>query len=373
MTTQTLKAVTSGQVTKPTTFPAMLEAYKGEIARALPKHLSPDRLARIALTEFRKNPKLGECDPRSVFAAVIQASQLGLEPGLMGQAYLIPYKTECQLIPGYQGLIDLVRRTGMVKRIEAHVVRDEDVFTYRTGMSTTLEHEPALDGDPGELRLAYAVAEFTDGGYHVEVMTRAQIETIRDRSQGYQMSKRYGRPGPWDTDTEEMWRKTVIRRICKYLPKSAELATALALDDTAAHGAQHLTTNDAIEGTWVPTVDEDRPIVQAVEAQAAPVEQTDPYANQRAEIAALTTMHDLTAWLNQHKGKAGQAIKDALREDLEAAQARIKAAGKPTDKPATTFADVADALSSAKGDAEMLEKLPNVELQPRTEAAKPLE
>lgn len=188
-------------------FPALLKQHQAEIARALPRHLNPDRMTRIALTEFRKNPKLGECDPRSVFAAVIMASQLGLEPGLMGQCYLIPYRSECQLIPGYQGLLDLVRRSGKVKRIEAQVVYERDRFTYRTGLFVTLEHEPLLDGDRGEPRLAYAVAEFADGGHHVEIMTRAQIEAIRDRGSNSQNAKKYGKKTPWDTDTDEMWRK----------------------------------------------------------------------------------------------------------------------------------------------------------------------
>jgi recombination protein RecT len=240
-------------------FPAMLESFKTEIARALPRHLNPDRMARIALTEFRKNPKLAQCEPASVFAAIIQASQLGLEPGLMGQAYLIPYGSECQLIPGYQGLVDLVRRSGLVKRIEAHVVYERDKFTYRTGMVTVLEHEPCLDGDRGEMRLAYAVAEFSDGGYHVEVMGRQQIESIRDRGQNYKNAQKYKKSTPWDTDAEEMWRKTVIRRISKYLPKSAELAIAVSLNDAAEEGGQHLAVKDAIEGTWAPIVGDDRP------------------------------------------------------------------------------------------------------------------
>ena len=235
---------------KSLTFPAMLEAYKGEIARALPRHMNPDRLARIALTEFRKTPRLAECDPKSVFAAIIIASQLGLEPGLLGQAYLVPFKSECQLIPGYQGLIDLVRRTGKVKRIEAHVVRDGDKFTYKTGLVTILDHEPNLDTEPGAMRLGYAVAEFSDGGFHVEVMTRYQIEAIRDNSQGYKSAIQYKKDHPWISNAEEMWRKTLIRRICKYLPKSAELMTALGLDDAAHNGVQGITVEDAVTGEW---------------------------------------------------------------------------------------------------------------------------
>ncbi len=233
-------------------FPALLKQHQAEIARALPRHINPDRMARIALTEFRKNPKLGECDPRSVFAAIILASQLGLEPGILGQCYLIPYKTECQLIPGYQGLLDLARRTGRVKRIEAQVVYDRDRFTYRTGLSIFLEHEPMLDGDRGDPRLAYAVAEFADGGYHVEVMSRSEIESIRDRSSGVQMAKRFGKKTPWDTDPDQMWRKTVLRRLCKFLPKSVELAQALSLDDSANRGSQGITVREAVSGEWSP-------------------------------------------------------------------------------------------------------------------------
>lgn len=250
---------------RPTDFPGLLKAFQSEIARALPRHLNPDRMARIALTEFRKNPRLGQCNPRSVFAAVVQASQMGLEPGLMGQAYLVPYKEECQLIPGYQGLIELVRRSGKVRRIEAHVVYERDRFVYRTGLHTVLEHEPVLDGERGEMRLAYAVAEFDASGdaYHVEVMSRRQIEAIRDRSQNVQRAKKYDKTTPWDTDPEEMWRKTVLRRICKFLPKSAELVAAIALEEAAATGSQRLTIEEAIEGTWAPVPAEGEPEADA--------------------------------------------------------------------------------------------------------------
>lgn len=302
----------------PKTFPGMLKAYVGEISRALPRHLNADRMSRIALTEFRKNPKLGQCDPKSVFAAIIQASQLGLEPGLMGQAYLIPYGGECQLIPGYQGLLDLVRRAGKVKRIEAHVVHDNDKFVYRTGLTTVLEHEPTLDGDPGEIRLVYAVAEFDEGGHHVEVMTRAQVEANMKRGSNYKTAQKYGKQTPWDTDTEEMYRKTVLRRICKFLPKSAELALAVALDDSVGH--QHLTAAEAIEGTWAP-VQEETPPTQEEQPKVTEVTKDD-YPTERAEIAEIATMHDLIAWMNN----ASPKVKKALHEALEKKQADLKAA-----------------------------------------------
>lgn len=253
----------------PKDFPSMLEAWKGEIARALPAHLNPDRMCRIALTCFRKTPKLAECEPTSVFAAIIMASQLGLEPGLLGQAYLVPYGKECQLIPGYQGLIELVRRTGRVKRIEAHVVHEQDMFKYTTGLTTTLEHTPFLDGDPGPARLAYAVAEMVDGGNHVEVMTKREIEAIRDRSNAVKSAKRFGKQTPWDTDTDEMWRKTLVRRISKFLPKSAELETAIALDDASSKGRQGISVDDAIDATWAPVESNEDPVDEQAKTDPA--------------------------------------------------------------------------------------------------------
>ena len=217
-------------------FPAMLEQFKGEIARALPKHLSPDRMVRIALTAFRMNPKLAQTDPRSVFAAVIQSSQLGLEVGLMGEAHLVPFGNQCQLIPGYQGLMKLARNSGLVQDIYGHEVRINDKFDIVLGLNRTLMHEPlkkngfpASDEERGVIVGFYAVAVFKDGTRTFHAMSKEQIEQVRDNSRGYQMAKKYGKESPWDTHFVPMGLKTVIRRLCNLLPKSPELAMALAL------------------------------------------------------------------------------------------------------------------------------------------------
>ena len=149
---QALRAAATGKPPAPKAndFPAMLTAFLPEIKRALPSHLNGDRMARIALTAFRTTPKLAECDPRSVFAAVIQASQLGLEPNIMGQAYLIPYGKQCNLIPGYQGLIELARRSGKIVSLYAHVVHDRDAFDYTLGVDKTLTHKP-FDGEDADV------------------------------------------------------------------------------------------------------------------------------------------------------------------------------------------------------------------------------
>ena len=246
-------------------FPAMLEQFKGEIARALPKHLSPDRMVRIALTAFRMNPKLAQTDPRSVFAAVIQSSQLGLEVGLMGEAHLVPFGNQCQLIPGYQGLMKLARNSGIVQDIYGHEVRINDKFDIVLGLNRTLMHEPlkkngfpASDEERGVIVGFYAVAVFKDGTRTFHALSKEQIEQVRDNSRGYQMAKKYGKESPWDTHFVPMGLKTVIRRLCNLLPKSPELAMALALDEVTERGeTQNIGITEAIDGSWAPIIDEE--------------------------------------------------------------------------------------------------------------------
>jgi len=282
-------------------FPAMLEQYKGEIARALPKHINPDRMARIALTAFRMTPKLGECDPRSVFAAVIQSSQLGLEVGLMGEAHLVPFGKQCQLIPGYTGLMKLARNSGLVVDIYAEAVRINDKFALKLGMARDLQHEPltapggfpASDEERGEVVGFYAVGILKDGSKTFVAMSRKEVEKIRDSSKGYQAAKKYNKESPWDTDFSAMGLKTAIRRLCKWLPKSPELATALALDDNA--GRQNLNVKDVIDGTFTPVIDEETGEVMEVsdgdksgnKASSTPAEQKAPSATELGVTAKI--------------------------------------------------------------------------------------
>jgi recombination protein RecT len=213
-------------------------------------------MARIALTAFRMTPKLGDCDPRSVFAAVIQSSQMGLEVGLMGEAHLVPFGTQCQLIPGYTGLMKLARQSGLVQDIYAHEVRENDTFDIVLGLERTLVHQPlkrfgfpASDEERGQIAGFYAVAKFKDGSNTFIAMSRFEVEKIRDNSKGYQAAKRYKKESLWDSDFLSMGLKTAIRRLCKFLPKSPELATALALDAAATQGkSQDLDLKDVIEG-----------------------------------------------------------------------------------------------------------------------------
>jgi len=206
-----------------------LEKYKDQIAVALPRHMNADRMARIVLTEVRKVPKLMQCNPISLFGAVVQASQLGLEPGnALGQAYLIPYGKEVQLIIGYKGMIDLARRSGQIISIEARAVYKNDEFQYSFGLNPDLQHTP-YDGDikdRGEVTHFYSVARLKDGGVQWDVMKKSEVDQIRAQS-------RAGNNGPWKTHYDEMGKKTVIRRLFKFLPVSVEMQTAVGLDEMA--------------------------------------------------------------------------------------------------------------------------------------------
>lgn len=315
MSTNQLKAVATG-AKRTDSFPALLEAYKGEIARALPRHLNPDNMLRVALTAFRMNPKLNECDPASVFACVVQSSQLGLRPNMLGECFLIPFKdhksgkTICQLQIGYQGLLELVRRSGLVESISIYLVHEKDTYQVRFGTDAGLTHEPYLEGDPGAVKFGYAVARLKGGGLHVEVMTRPEIERIRDRSQNVRAARKYDKETPWDTDFEEMARKTIARRICKWLPKSNELATALQLSDTADRNVQRLTMDDAISNTFV-----------APPLEASDVEDYVPIFSAETAAQALRSAGDIAGLDKAYKDVKADfsASKRDLPVEVEAA------------------------------------------------------
>jgi len=218
------------------TFGELLEKRKDAFAKILPRHMNPDRLIKVALLAMSRQPLLLSCTQLSLMQSMMAAAQLGLEPdGVLGSAYLVPYKNnktgnyEAQLIPGYRGLIDLARRSGQIARIEAHVIREKDEFDFAFGLEMRLSHKPHFPDDAGQIIGAYALAELKDGSKQVEVMSRADIDAIRNRSKAKDH-------GPWATDYSEMARKTVVRRLIKYLPLSVELATAVELDNRAELG-----------------------------------------------------------------------------------------------------------------------------------------
>ncbi len=300
-------------------FPAMLGAYKNQIAMALPKHLNPDRMARIALTAFRGNPKLAECKPESVFAAVIMGSQLGLEPGIMGQAYLIPYGRECNFVPGWQGYVDLVSRAGRAS-VWTGAVYEGDMFDYGYGDRPFITHKEDPNGtrDPKALTYVYAVGRVKGAEFPIiEVWSTNRVTKHRDRFNkvgtrhySFQHFEMYGR-------------KVALLQVIKYMPKSVEMQTLAELDNAAETGAQGLEVKSVLEGSWAPVNTPDDTGSANDQGSGQTGGATVDEASQLAAIAAAKTPGELEALWKQFSGApngvslAVEAARNERRETLE--------------------------------------------------------
>lgn len=208
---------------KPPTLAQLIERQKPEIARALPRHMNPDRMARIAVTVLRQTPRLAQCTPESFLGALMTCSQLGLEPGPLGHAYLVPYKREVTFIPGYRGLVDLAYRSGQVATVKAQVVYEADEFDFEEGLDAYLKHKRSRAADPGQVIWVYALVKLKDGASNFVVMTVAEVEKIRKRSMA-------ANNGPWVTDWEAMAKKTALKQLSKWMPLSPEFNQAVNHD-----------------------------------------------------------------------------------------------------------------------------------------------
>jgi len=196
------------------------DQMRDQFARALPKHLTPERFARIAITAMSRTPKLMQCSPASVMKCLLDLSAVGLEPDGR-RAYLIPYGTDATLIISYMGLVELIRRSGDVISIRAETVCEKDGFTWTNG---NVNHSVNWREDRGNIQAVYAEAVMKSGERQSAVMTLAEVNAIRDRSKS-------GSSGPWKTDYAEMAKKTAVRRLSKMLPLSSEVMEHVSKDD----------------------------------------------------------------------------------------------------------------------------------------------
>lgn len=213
-----------------TTMRGYIKAMEGEIAKALPSVITPERFTRMVLSAISVNPKLAQCTPQSFLGAMMTAAQLGVEPNTaLGQAYLIPYNNhgtlEAQFQLGYKGLIDLAYRSGEVSIIQAHVVYENDEFEYELGLDPQLKHIPAKEAR-GEPVYYYAMFKTKDGGYGFEVMS---IEDVQAHARKY--SKSYNN-GPWKSNFDEMAKKTVLKKVLKYAPLKSDFVRGISQDET---------------------------------------------------------------------------------------------------------------------------------------------
>jgi len=208
---------------QPKPFPAQLDEYQDQLKAALPSHISVERFKRTVLTACNQTPGLLAVDRRSLFNAAVKCATDGLLPDGR-EAALVEFGGKAQYMPMVRGLIKLARQSGEIATLSAYVVREKDEFEYVLGDDERLHHKPMIEGDAGKARLVYATVTFKDGTKQREVMTLAEIERVRAVS-------RAKNSGPWTQWWDEMARKTVIRRLLKYVTLSPEVARAVDRDE----------------------------------------------------------------------------------------------------------------------------------------------
>lgn len=249
-------------------------AFRAEIAKVLPKHLTPERMIRVAITATMKTPKLLQCTADSLTKCLLDCSALGIEPDGR-RAHLIPFEdrkkgvTVCTLIIDYKGLAELAMRSGLVSNIHADVVRENDVFEYDLGEIKA--HKINFREDRGAAYAFYAICRFKDGSVKADVMSVDEVEAIRMRSKS-------PNEGPWATDPVEMGKKTVFRRLSKWLPLSPEFRDAVEKDDEEDPIAKAVNVTPAAPLFQAPSI----PAAEIPASTPEPATQAEPEPEQVA-------------------------------------------------------------------------------------------
>lgn len=295
--------VSAGAPLKVNEFKSVVSGFKSQIEAALPLHLkkNAEKYARQALTLFSENPKLQAASPITILSALMKASSLGLDLNpQLGQCYIIPYDnkkkvngewivaTEAQFQIGYRGAICLAQRSNRVARIAADVVREGDKFEYSKGLFPKLEHVPA-SGERGEITHAYALANFTNGGYCFEVWTVGQVREHAQRFSksyykiDYKTRQQIVNPNsPWATHFESMAKKTMIMQIWKYMPIETELLLAGAQDETTVSDISRMDDSKGESGV-LDIMPDREPYAAAIDTEAEEPAQEEPPAPQKQE------------------------------------------------------------------------------------------
>jgi len=212
-------------------FSDYLDRLKPQMALALPKHMTPDRMARLALTAFSSSEQLRRCDMKSIAVSLMTAGQLGLEPGVNGAGFLVPYGTKCTFIPGWKGLVDLVSRSGRGTVYTGVIFKDQE-YTYTDGARRDLviHNETDLES-PEDITHAYAVGWVMGASMPIiELWRVSKIEKHRNKV------NKVGKAHYSYTNWEMYCRKIPLLQVLKYMPCSIEVSNALAINDAAEMG-----------------------------------------------------------------------------------------------------------------------------------------
>lgn len=260
----------------------LLGKMKAQMAAALPAHLTPERMIRIAVTAMQRNPQLLKCTQQSLAASVLTASQLGLETdGELGSGYLVPFRNtktkqmEATFIPGYKGLIALAYNSNRVESIQAHIVYEDDTFRFTLGAEPSLIHEPVWNKAHGPMIGVYATAKIKGGGSVFEVLSKADVDAHRDK---------FSKGGfGWRDHYEAMAKKTAVRMLFKWLPSSIEMRTAVTLESDHEAGISPYNDETVVDVSAGPVPEDEEALAEQLNSKDEAAEK----ARYRKEIEAL--------------------------------------------------------------------------------------
>lgn len=200
-----------------------LSARKDEIAKALPGHITVDKFIRTAQTAIVSTRNIEKAKPGPLLQAISKAAADGLILDGREAALVIDYNGDAQYRPMMRGLLKLAYNSGRVKSISVQIACENDDFEYIMGDEEKIIHKINFKSPRGACIAVYAIATLDGGEVMREVMTVDQVNGIRDRSDAWRAHKAGKiKSTPWSTDWEEMARKTVFRRLSKYLPSSVD-------------------------------------------------------------------------------------------------------------------------------------------------------
>lgn len=288
-----------------TTLRDQIQQMEAQFAMAMPKGMEAAQLVRDALTCLRQTPDLADCTPESVLGSLMTCAQLGLRPGVLGHAWVLPYwdnksrKRIAQLIVGYKGMVDLAYRNPKVASVIGRTVYEGDTFEVDYGLEDNLIHKPAMTGARSKPIAHYAIFKTVDGGRAFWVMTEDEMQAWKDR---YAPKNRQGKiVGPWVSDYEAMARKTVLLRLAAWMPKSTELAYALEVDNGVRTNVDptasltevtHHYDGDTVDGEVV------------AETADTPPDGVDPGTGEIADTATADPNDPDDPWAGQKKDNA---------------------------------------------------------------------
>ncbi len=205
----------------------------GEIEAALPAGYDVSHFVRAAITYWKVTTPLHTTTTASYVRCIIQAAQMGLEPGPLDLVYIVPrnlkvpgtdrkeYQATLQI--SYKGWLDLMRRHPSVVDVQAHMVHADDTFSYAYGSDAHLRHHPAIEADRGPQVGAYGYVRLDNGA---EIYEYWPIEKIRAHRDKHAANSTF-----WANYFEQMARKTLLLAIRSWVPRSAVLEVAVAIDE----------------------------------------------------------------------------------------------------------------------------------------------